>query len=111
MDFGADQYKVVFTWEGFDNPGKPVLFDGRFGVNGVYSNLGVSGILDLGTLTGRVEFDLDPIFGIYSTTHDEKAVWDISAIKISAVPVPAGVILLATGLAGLVTVRRRKIRK
>lgn len=106
MDFGTDVYDVVFTWDAFDRPGKTVEFDGRFGVNGLYTLLGTNGVLNLGPLTGVVEFDLDPIFGAFLTSNDERAVWDLSATRISVMPVPAGGVLLLTGFAGLVVLRR-----
>ncbi|WP_222869619.1 hypothetical protein ROLI_011000 [Roseobacter fucihabitans] len=108
MDFGTDTYNVVFRWDAFANYNVPVEFDGRFGMNNVYTDLGTNGVLKLGNLTGLVSFDLDPIHGNFRSTKDERAVWDIKAEKVSAIPLPAGAVLLMTGLAGLAFARRRR---
>eukprot|EP01002_Notosolenus_urceolatus_P013683 NODE_4575_length_787_cov_3.674797_g3802_i0.p1 GENE.NODE_4575_length_787_cov_3.674797_g3802_i0~~NODE_4575_length_787_cov_3.674797_g3802_i0.p1 ORF type:complete len:200 (+),score=21.79 NODE_4575_length_787_cov_3.674797_g3802_i0:137-736(+) len=104
MDFGSGVYDLVFNWQ-HDEKETPKVVDGRIIVNGVATAFsGVSGtILSLGSVTGLVTFVVDPIFGSVKPTEDMH--WDLHA---TVVPLPAGGVLLLTGLAGLAMVRRRK---
>lgn len=100
MNFGTDQYRAVFRWTNLSS-----VFDGQFVVNGAQHLLGASGEIELGLLTDTVQFNLDPIFGSFGVTPNERANWEI---QVQAVPLPAGGLLMLSGLAGLAMVRRRK---
>ncbi|MDW3221769.1 MAG: VPLPA-CTERM sorting domain-containing protein [Paracoccaceae bacterium] len=105
MDFGTNVYDIVFNWVK-----KSRDFDGQILVNGVSTELSESGSLSLGRYTGLVTFDVDPIYGLFSPTRSngrshEVATWDL---QVSTVPLPAGVVLMLSVLAGFGIMRRRK---
>lgn len=99
MDFGSG-YNVVFNWQAAE--GTPV--DGNIIIGGVANFFsGLVGSLDLGVLTGLVTFQINPIDGQYSPK--ENVYWDVQA---TAVPLPAGGVLLLGALGGLALFRNRK---
>lgn len=61
------------------------------------------GSIDLGSLSGTVTFSISPLEGSFP----QPEVFDWS-LELAAVPLPAGLPLLALGLGGLAMVRRRK---
>jgi hypothetical protein len=96
IDFGADAYSLVFNWAAKTAGGN---FDGILFVNGAQyvfdtavNAMGAS--ISLGTLTGVVVFDVNPILGNFKP--QERGTWDL---QVTPVPLPAGLPLLALGLA------------
>lgn len=105
MDFGTNVYELVFNWVKTSTD-----FDGQIVVNGVSTELSDSGSINLGRYTGLVTFDVDPIYGLFSPTRSnlrshEVATWDL---QVAAVPLPAGLVLMLSGLAGFGVMRRRQ---
>lgn len=104
MDFGTGAFEATFNWQNTrSNP-----FDGLLRVGDARYALGNGGTLHLGTLSGLVQFEVDPRVGIFGPDPDEVATWDL---QVTAVPLPAGGWLMLTGLAGLGLMRRRKMRR
>lgn len=105
MDFGARNYSLVFNWApkaaggNFDG----VLFVGaaQYVFDTAVNATGAS--ISLGTLTGRVVFDVNPILGNFQP--QERGTWDL---QVTPVPLPAGLPLLALGLGALGLARARK---
>ena len=100
MDFGAQSYAATFKWQKTSAD-----FDGRLVVGGVQYDLGGAGSISLGTLSGLVTFNLDPLFGDFGPNPDEVATWDL---QVNEVPLPAGMVLMLTGIAGIAGVRKLK---
>ncbi|MEO0388614.1 MAG: VPLPA-CTERM sorting domain-containing protein [Pseudomonadota bacterium] len=100
MDFGTESYDATFNWYGTTDE-----FDGQILVDGVSTELDYDGTLDLGTLTGVVTFAIDPIFGMFDPV--ERAQWNIHFTQTAAIPLPAGGVLLLTGLMAFAVARRR----
>lgn len=98
IDFGTGYYDTVFNWNK-----NSTNFDGELTVNGVIYTLGASGSIALGNLTGVVSFLLDPIAGSFAPNEST-----FYSLEMSEVPLPAGAVLLLSGLAGLAVARRRK---
>lgn len=107
IDFGAKQYSAMFNWAPNTTDFDGILFvstavsDLQFAFDTAINANGAS--IDLGVLTGEVTFILDPIVGNF--TPREEGTWDL---QVAAVPLPAGLPLLALGLGGLALARRRK---
>jgi hypothetical protein len=123
MDFGVAFYEGRFNWaktsKGFDGRliigtetdvqailnGDPGALDGGTTAQVVaLSALDGEGSVALSGLTGKLTFVIDPIFGDLPNAPDEVATWDI---QLSQVPLPAGAVLMLSGLAGLGLLRRR----
>ena len=100
MDFGTRSYAAEFSWQKTS-----ANFDGRLVVNGLQYDLGGAGAISLGNLNGLVTFNLDPLFGRFGPNPDEVATWDL---QVSEVPLPAGMVLMLTGIAGFAGVRWMK---
>lgn len=98
MDFGTNTYAGVFNWQNTS-----ANFDGRLIVGGVEYLLGSSGSISIGTVSGLVTFVLDPIYGNFGPNPDEVATWDL---QMTSVPLPAGIWLLLSGIAGFGAIRR-----
>jgi hypothetical protein len=99
LDFGALTYAVTLSWDVTSQDG----FDGEFTAGSdtrVVS--GDTGTVDFGNLTGSVAFLIDPVAGQLGPT--ETINWTLQA---TPVPLPAGVVLLLTGLGGLAIAKRR----
>lgn len=111
IDFGTGVYNAVFNWSKTSRN-----FDGQFLLNGVSILLGTGGSLNLGNLTGLNTFEVDPTFGIFTPSRlragrngtFEDATWDFQATLVEPVPLPAGIVLMLSGLAGFAYIRRRQ---
>ena len=102
MDFGADRYNVAFAWRGLTG-GSLQPFDGSLTVNGVRYDLGQSGVLGFRNLTGRVSFLFNPIHG--ASTPREHGRFTMTA---TAVPIPASILLMMSGVVVLGWRRRAR---
>lgn len=103
MDFGTSLYDVVFNYEATTQSNGSGLFNGTLTVGGgTPIVLSGAGTVNLGVLTGAVTFLIDATAG---GEPREQAFWDVQATQ---VPLPAGALLMLTGLGGIALVRRRK---
>lgn len=105
-DFGSMSYEAIFSWVVTSAD-----FDGQVTADGTQVlALDNAGDLDvsLGTFTGLVEFNVDPIYGVLPASPDEVAQWRLELVKVAPVPLPAGGALMLAGLAGFAALKRRK---
>lgn len=105
MDFGSMTYEALFSWVVTSSD-----FDGQVTADGtqVLSLDNTGGLNEsLGTFTGLVEFNVDPIFGQLTGNPDEVAQWRLELVKVAPVPLPAGGALMLAGLAGFAAMKRR----
>lgn len=98
FDFGTGSYSVVFNYFRTTR-----TYNGLLTVAGTDDyRLENEGTIDLGRLTGEVTFLIDAT--AYGTPR-ERAHWNV---QIAAVPLPAGAVLLLSGIAGFAAMRGRK---
>ncbi len=105
IDFGSEIYSGSFSWSRVGS-----AFDGELVVGRrafVLPDFLSSGTIDLGDLTGLVTFSFNPVAGAVS--GPEAATWELNlTAPVAAVPLPAGSVLLLTGLAGAAALRRKQ---
>lgn len=101
IDFGSAVYAGTFNYQATSEDFDAVLTVG--GTDFDFSTPPASGSVNLGNLTGVVEFVLNPIAGDFDFTPNEVATWDL---ELSQVPLPASALLLIAGLGGLGAMRR-----